>query len=258
MAAFSCFWLAGQARADVLMTSARQMQEGSLKILIFHQSMEDQELNFRIGGPGVSSTGPAGGFFPSASSGNSPAQGDQNAIGFKVMYQPWENLQYYATATAGHFVLRTSSLTTVNTLSGDRIGFGYGFGIKAVVAPDSVVTPAFAVDLGLSRSRYFLSRMDGGGTGGGTNQRFDLFQYHVAIEASHQFKKFEPFGGVRWTRLTSHMKDLSDFSRISGYKDVTTPFVGVRVPVFKHESLVAEASFIDGLQIGVGLELKFK
>lgn len=258
MAAFSCFWAAGKARADVLMTSARQMQEGSLKLLVFHQGMEDQDLNFKIAGPGISSTAPAGGFFPSASSGNSPAQGDQNAIGIKVVYQPWENLQYYASATAGHFTLRTSSVTTVNTLSGDRLGFGYGFGVKAVVAPDSIVTPAFAVDLGLSRSRYFMSRLEGGGAGGGTNQRFDLFQYHVAIEASHQFKKFEPFGGVRWVRLTSHLKDLSDSSRVSGHKDVTTPFVGVRVPVFSKESLVAEASFINGLQIGVGVELKFK
>jgi len=63
-------------------------------------------------------------------------------------------------------------------------------GLKAVLYPDTVVTPAIAVDLSLSRSRYWFNRVtasNGSGVNSNIDQRLDLMQYQVAVEASHVF-----------------------------------------------------------------------
>ena len=201
----------------------------------------------------------------------------------KVIYQPWDSVQYYAAFGMGDYSLSVPSVTLTNRLTGDKPGAIMTAGLKVVLYPDTMVTPAIAADLNLSRSRYWFNRVFPGGTPGANNnidQRLDLMQYQVAVEASHVFTlqdadeksdekaglvalrsqgfKLEPYGGVKWLRIQSDLKDLVNGTHTGGQQDTVTPFLGLRIPLAKNEGVFAEAQFVDGYAYAAGLELRFR
>ena len=190
----------------------------------------------------------------------------------KIVWQPWERFQYYAIFGVGEYSLSVPSATVSNSLTGDSLGQLYGAGIKTSIVPDTIVaasgfpTPAISIDASILRSLYDFNRRFPGGTPGlnnNINQRLELMTYQFAVEGSHLFSldeywKLEPYGGVKWTRVQSDIKDLVDGSHAGGQQDTVAPFLGLRVPVGDHEAFFAEASFIDGYLYGAGLELRFK
>jgi len=153
-----------------------------------------------------------------------------------------------------------------NTLSGDKLGLIYGAGIKASVVPDTVVNPAIALDLSITRSHYNFNRIAPGGTPGianGFSESLDLMTYQFAVETSHLFTldehwKLEPYGGLKWTRVQADLKDLADGSHAGGQQDTGSPFIGLRVPAEDRVAFFAEAAFVNGTHYGGGLELRFK
>jgi hypothetical protein len=184
----------------------------------------------------------------------------------KLIYQPFERFQYYAMYGVGDYSLSVPSTTIANVLTGDTHGQIYGAGLRASIVPDTIVTPAIALDLGMTQSVYNFNRAFPGGTPGANNdisQRLTLMTYQFAVEASHRFSidedwKLEPYGGVKWVRVQADLKDLGDGSHAGGQTDTVTPFLGLRIPVEGHEAFFAEASFVDGYHYGGGLELRFK
>lgn len=263
---------ARSAGAQVLATTARQASSGSLKFLAYYQGVQDQTLNFSINGGGNCST-PNGVSFSCGQSGAVEAKGSGGAGMMKIVWQPWERFQYYAMYGVGEYSLSVPSATVANSLTGDKRGQVYGAGLKASIVPDTIVaaeglpTPAIALDASMTRSLYDFNRRTPGGTpgvGSSITQRLELMTYQFAVEASHLFAvdeqkvKLEPYGGVKWTRVQTDLKDLVDGSHAGGQQDTLTPFLGLRVPVEEHEAFFAEASFIDGYHYGAGLELRFK
>lgn len=276
------FLFSGPAGAVPLGTTARQLPKGSLKLLAYYQGVQDQTLNFNI----ISSQGcatPNGVAFNCGQGGDFEIEGQGGAGMLKLVYQPHENLQYYGAVGAGNYSLSVPSATISNVVTGDRPGFLYQAGVKAVLLPDTEVSPAVALDLSVARAQYTFNRRHPGGTPGADNrinQRLHLTTYQVAVQASHVFNlidadekvdakefstpfrkgagfKLEPYGGVKWYRTIADLKDMADGSHAGGKKDTATPFLGLRLPLFQSEGLFAEASFIDGYQYAAGLEVRF-
>lgn len=256
------------AAAQLLATTARQSSKGSLKFLAYYQGVADQNLNFSVDGSGICTAAPPSGgvAFPCNSSGDLEAKGSGGAGMFKIAWQAAERFQLYAHVGTGDYSIKVPSTTVENTLSGDKLGLIYGAGLKASIVPDTIVNPAIALDLSITRSHYNFNRITPGGTPGinnGFSQRLELMTYQVAVETSHQFDldggwKLEPYGGVKWTRVQADLKDLATGSHAGGQKDTGTPFVGLRVPAEDRIAFFTEASFIDGLHYGGGLELRFQ
>ena len=236
-----------------------------MKFLAYYQGVQDQTLRFTVNDSGSCST-PGGVTFSCGQSGDIDAKGSGGAAALKVVGQPWERFQYYGMFSVGEYSVRVPSATITNLLTGDTRGLTYGVGLKASVVPDTIVTPAIALDLSIARSLYDFNRRFPGGTPGASNnidQRLELMTYQFAVESSHLFTlnehwKLEPYGGMKWTRVQTDLKDLVDGSHAGGQKDTVTPFLGFRVPVADREALFAEASFVDGYHYGAGLELRFK
>ncbi|OGS04973.1 MAG: hypothetical protein A3G41_00745 [Elusimicrobia bacterium RIFCSPLOWO2_12_FULL_59_9] len=251
------FWTK-DARAQALMTSARQMPEGSSKLIVYYQGSAGQDLNFALNGSGSAVSKSTSVVYASQSGGDVKGEGDGGGLFLKWVIQPWEQIQYYALAGAGKYALHVPSATVTNTLSGERIGWTYGAGMRAVLHPDTPVMPAIALDAAMARSRYFFSRLTQGSLGGKSiDHRLDLYQYQLAFEASHRFADWEPYGGVRWQRIQTHLSDSADGSAAGGIEDGVSPFLGVRYQWTSRESLVAEAAFVKGVSFGCGLEIKF-
>ena len=260
--AFACS--ASSAAAQLLATTARQESGGSLKITGYYDGVQDQTLNFTTNGSG-SCASYNGSTFSCGQSGTLAAKGGGGAGMMKISWQPWERFQYYAMYGVGDYSLSVPSTTVTNVLTGDMHGQIYGGGLKASIVPDTVVTPAVALDFSMIQSVYNFNRIFPGtpGVGGDISQRLTLMTYQFSVETSHLFVldeqwKLEPYGGLKWTRVQADLKDLGDGSHAGGQTDTVTPFLGLRVPIEEHEAFFAEASFVGGYHYGGGLELRFK
>lgn len=249
-------------------------------MLVMYQGARQQDLNFAVADSGTCNAGPVNLYnasFACGQPGDTPVEGNADYAAFRLVYQPWESVQYYAGVAAGNYSMRVPSTTITNSLTGDQPGMMYTLGAKAVIIPDSIVMPAVAVDVSVSRARHYFNRRSPGGTpnaNNNINERLDLMQYQVSVETSHLFNivekdrfdlvalkggvRVEPYGGVRWSRTTADLKDMIDGAHAGGHKDIVTPFLGVRVPIFEHEGLFAESSFVGGFNHAMGLEIRFE
>lgn len=256
------------AAAQISGLTARQSSSGSLKFLAYYQGVADQNLNFSIDGSRVCNAAPPSGgvTFPCNSSGDIEAEGSGGAGMFKIAWQAAERFQLYTHVGTGDYSIKVPSATVGNTISGDKLGIIYGAGLKASIVPDTIVNPAIALDLSITRSHYNFNRITPGGTPGinnGYSSRLTLMTYQVAVETSHLFTvdenwKLEPYGGVKWMRVQADLKDLAGGGHSGGQKDTGTPYLGLRVPAEDRIAFFGEASFMDGLHYGGGLELRFK
>jgi hypothetical protein len=43
-----------------------------------------------------------------------------------------------------------------------------------------------------------------------------------------------------------------------GHQDTFSPFAGLQIPVWEHETLFVEASFVNGVQYAAGAHIRFK
>jgi len=285
-----CLWgalsaLSAPVFAQSLATSARQLPKGSLKLLAYYQGVQDQTVNFTLANAAnCATTGGVG--FACGQTGDVEAKGSGGQGLLKLVYQPWESFQYYAVGGIGDYALTVPSTTINNKLTGDTPGWTLGAGLKAVIIADTPLwySPAVAIDASIMRSQYkFNRRFPGGGAANQNNdinQALGMTQYQVALEVSHLFKltdtldkkdvqemgrtlvdprfDLEPFAGVKWSRRQSDLHDLQDGTHAGGKYDAILPFVGLRIPVYEHEALFAEASFNDGTAYSAGLEIRFK
>lgn len=259
--------LSGTAGAQALGTSSAQLKAGSWKALVYYQGVQDQALGFAVAGSGVCIASAASSVsFPCGSTGETKGEGSGGAVLLKLVFQPYESLQYYLSAGAGNYSLRVASVSVVNSLTGERPGFLYGAGVKAVLVPDTLSAPGAALDASLSWQRYYFNELQPGRTAAQTqiDQRLDLLQTQVALETGHLFKPLgwsvgvEPYGGVKWVRSQAWLKDLAGGGRVGGIKDTATPFLGVGLPVYEKEGFFAEASFLGGIQYAAGLNIRFE
>ena len=262
------FFFVSKTHAEPLAVSARQTTAHSLKFTGYYRGTQAQDLNFSVGGGGACSTAP-GGVLPTVPfscgvTGETPAEGSGQAAVLKVSYQPYDNVQYYATLGVGRYSLRVSSLTTTASLTGDLPGWIYGAGVRGLLFPDTIASMALAVDASVTLERYAFNRNSGGPTAALVNvkNRLDLLQMQLALQASRRYDfggrwKAEPYGGVKWVRTQATLKDLDSGSRFGGYVDAARPFLGLSLPFAENENLFGEASFVKGYEYAAGLAVRF-
>lgn len=267
--------------SQTVANTARQLDAGAWKAVFFYQGTQDQHLNFAVGDAGnCVAAGSSGATFPCTGSTDVEGRGNGSAGVFKLLVQPYDKLQYYISAGAGSYNLSVPSGGVVKTLTGDTLGGLYGAGVRAIIVPEIAVRlgrspsqgteevrlmrPAVAVDASGGWQRYHYNRSSPAATEAEANvdQRLDLWQLQVAVEASQSIVlsdlTLEPYGGVKWFRNRTDLKDLRSGGHTGGVLDTVTPFAGLNVPVGKMEGLFAEVAFINGIQYGAGLNIRFK
>ncbi|MDE2313762.1 MAG: hypothetical protein KGL04_06285, partial [Elusimicrobia bacterium] len=146
--------------------------------------------------------------------------------------------------------------------SGDGAGPVFSLGVQDVIFPDTIVTPAVAVEAGFEGAMYPLTRMTASdGSSSAVNDTLTLLEYQLGVIASRVVPvggwKVEPYGGIRWYRASADLKDSTTGSHSGGFRDTLAPVLGLRVPTSDHEGLFAEASYVGGFQYGGGLSLRF-
>lgn len=245
------------------MATARQSSEKSLVLTAFYQETFEQKFLLEVIGSGFAAwKKPDGSVEYYSSQSEHTIKGKQRRGTFfvKLTGQPWENLQYYGAAGVGRSSVEIPSATVTNTFRGDDPGMTYLVGLRSNIFPETEVTPAVTVDLGFGWSRFYFDRMSQLPWLGTTpaRVRMDTYEYHLGFSVSRKFGDCQPYGGVNIVRRHTKLKDIPSGERAGGIEDYASPFIGVKVPVFSRESFVAEMTFVDGVRLGIGLEMKLK
>lgn len=260
-------FFAGKAGAEPLTVSARQSAARSLRIAGYYRGIQAEDLTFSVGGSGTCTTAPGvlpAVPFPCGTTGKTPAEGSGQAALVKISYQPFDNVQYYATLGAGKYSLSLASVTNTTTLTGDVPGFIYGAGVRGLLMPESIASTALAVDASVTMERYSFNRSQPQTTPAAVNvkDRLDLMRLQLAVQASRRFDfggrwKLEPYGGLKWLRTQAWLKDLNTGDRFGGIQDVVKPFAGISLPFSDNESLFGEAAVVKGYEYAAGLAVRF-
>ena len=151
------------------------------------------------------------------------------------------------------------SAAVTSTFYGDAPGITYVAGIRSNIFPETDVTPSITLDMGLGWTRVNFNRVDQHAAGSrAADLRLDVYEYHIGFSAGRRFGKTEPYAGVEIIRRQVKFKDLSTGSRAGGKLDEPSAFIGMKIPVFERESLIAEAAFSGGIRIGIGLSVRLK
>ena len=232
------------AAAQAFLGSARQNPDKSWRATAYYRDVSGQRLAFGVpAGPGTTNDVPgtvAGEF-----------------SGLKLAYQPGADVEYFLTAGGGHYTLDAASSTLTNHLSGERVGWELGAGLKALIEPETPVTPAVSVTASAGRSSTDLNALEQAGQMTSVSQRLTLDRYELALTGSKRFGRLEPYGGVALFRIRSKLKDLDAGSRNGGDVDGTRVVIGLKVAVFSKEAVEVEARLGGGTVIGAGWEVRF-
>ncbi len=162
-------FVAFPAAAQISGLTARQSSQSSLKFLAYYQGVSDQNLNFSVDASGTCTPGPQNPHnvaFPCNGSSDIEAKGSGGAGMLKLAWQAAERFQLYAHVGTGDYSIKVPSTTVGNTISGDKLGLIFGAGLRASIVPDTIVNPAIALDLRITRSHYNFNHITPGGNSG--------------------------------------------------------------------------------------------
>jgi hypothetical protein len=137
-----------------------------------------------------------------------------------------------------------------------------GGGVKWVMFPDTIVTPAVALDLGVTKSSSDLNKVNGVPV---LSQNWDInaLEYQGAVSISKKLLMFDPYGGVKffktavdWRTTVDEAGNLVD-KKISGDANGVAPYIGLSWSILPFVALTAEGSFGAEQSFAGGLTVGF-
>lgn len=176
----------------------------------------------------------------------------------KMLFQPHDGLVYWLGANSTSYEIEVPSFSHKNLLRSQVPGWGMCAGLRRILMPDTIVSPAVSVEAGISHSRTPVSVMYAGSPEGQIiDNVFSVTEYHIGLGVSKKYAKVEPYGGVTITRAHAVMRDNAAVIEVGGYRDTAAATVGLRLYPYKHESLICEASFIGEASFILGWNVEF-
>jgi hypothetical protein len=205
----------------------------------------------------VPTTGGPATIFSSSNADVKMTQTFEELIGV-LRFRPHDGLTYRVKAgTVHNFDLEYSSGAHTNKLQDTGEGFVWGLGAAWNVLPGTIVSPAITIDLGLTEQRSKLDRFESPGVVAVSGQRFVQDEVQAAVNVSKRFNNFEPYGGLKISRVVSTMKDDATKEQLRGQNDFAAPFIGLSVQMFPGETVFVEGSFLDERGVNFGLNITF-
>lgn len=186
----------------------------------------------------------------------------QAAYAVKASVKVWEGWHVYA--KAGKFTpeienVANSSLKYEN--KDDFDGTVFGGGVKYVLFPDTLVTPAVAVDIGVTQWSADINKFAGSVIV--WKNELDITEIQGAVSVSKKLLMIDPYVGVKvfntdvkWkTNVTVAGQTVN--KEIEGDANGISPFVGVKFSPLPFISVIAEGSFATETNISVGIRVGF-
>jgi hypothetical protein len=181
-----------------------------------------------------------------------------NGVQAKVLFQPHDELVYWLAFGSTAYDIEIPSVSVKNRFASQSPGWMVGAGIRKILLPDTIVTPALAVDAGINHSETNLTVFYPGGMSPMIAQNIFLTtEYHVALAVSKKYKYCEPYSSVRVARTMATLRDKGFAAEVSGKKEAVSVLTGLRLRPYPNESLICEASFFGEAGFSIGWNIEF-
>ena len=234
---------------------AGQIEDGKCSFFILSGNSSDK-LNFSVASKDEIKVGNNSYF--SEVTNDFEGDGRGNSVLAKLAFNPGGGLYYWFKAGIGSYDLSLPSSTVKNKLSGQDKGWICGLGARKLLFPDTIVTPAIAVDVGISYMSYGLDSFSFGGSAPvSVSDKLEITEAQADVVISKIINSIEPYGGLKVYRKSAVLSDRASFVNVSGIKDSAGLFFGVKFSFCKHEALVVEGNVGGDTDFTVGLNIGF-
>lgn len=232
---------------------SRQLGKATIAMAWF-QSQRDFTLS--TGGSARISVGPLS--YVSASSNDFVIKTSNTGALARVIFQPYDDLMYWVSGNSTSYEIEVPSSSHKNLLRSQDPGWCMSMGLRRLLMPDTIVTPAISVEAGISHSRTPVSVFYGGSSARQViDNVFSVTEYHIGLGISKKYKVFEPYGAMSVVRAHAVMRDKAAAVEVGGYRDSANAIAGIRVYPYSHESIICEASFIGESSFSLGWNIEF-
>ena len=186
----------------------------------------------------------------------------QTAYAVKASFKVWEGWHVYA--KAGKFTPEIENIANSSLkyeTKDDFDGTLMGGGIKYVLFPDTLVTPAVAVDIGATQWNVDINKFQGSAIA--WKNEIDITEIQGSVSVSKKLLMFDPYVGakvmktdVKWTtNVTVAGQPVN--KEIKGDANGISPYVGLKFSPLPFISIQVEGSFAAESNISAGLRVGF-
>lgn len=228
-------------KASELMTSARQLGIGRVGVVAY-ATVSTKEVDF----------GEFGEF-----------DFVQAAYAVKGTFKVWEGWHVYA--KVGKFTPDIESVATSIKYENkdDFDGSMFGGGVKWVMFPDTLVTPAVTLDISVTQWDADINKFNVLGGVVKADWAIKATEIQGAVMVSKKLLMFDPYIGVKvintdvdW-KTTVSILGVNEDKEISGDANGISPFVGIKFSPLPFVSVVVEGSFAKEKNVSAGVRVGF-
>jgi len=232
----ACCGLAMTAQASELMTSARQLGIGRVSAVAYY-THNQQDISF-------------------------DRRGDldlvTDALIGKVTVKVWDAWHVYLKAGSIGADLEDDAILYEKDT--DFQGTVYGGGVRRVIFPDTIVTPAVSFEAGATAYTADLKQQKSGGNSAAIDNEVAVIELQAVLEMSKKLAVLEPYGGVKVIRTDVTWKDNNPSAAdrtIEGDGTGVAPFAGIRFSFIPFVDLTLEGSLGQEQAASVGITIGF-
>ena len=235
---------------------ALQIAEGDIAVSLYSTHRAGEKLMLAVTGNDLILVGQQQYFSTVKKEFDVTGKGD--AVMCEITINPHNQLHYWIRCGVGGYEIEVPSHTVNNRLMGDDHGVVAGLGLRKIVMPYTVVTPAVTVDAGIMyRSFTFNAYQSGQSALAAIQQKLEIVDVSVAVTIGTRYEMIEPYGGLKVNRAYAILREKEFFSSAAGSHDSVVLFAGNKVWFHEAESFVIEVGVGESTQISVGLNIVF-
>jgi len=236
------------AAFEMFDSSARQV---GLKSAVFsvYTSGGEKDILLSVSNPNTTIT-INGLTYTSASTTQFDSRLNYGALNAKILFNPGDNAYYWMKLKTGESQFKIPVPGDEdNVFSGGNF-YGVGFGLRKQILPATIVTPAFALDMGadFTTSRYSSYRSKN--VVWTADSRLNNIELQLGalltFRAKRRLSFLEPTLGLKVSRIYTTLSDYNTFERIEGIKDTVGITGAVKINLGRgdsDEALVVESEW---------------
>ncbi len=178
-------------------------------------------------------------------------------VGFKVTTNFQDKIYPWARISYGASTLDIPDVKGTNKFTGTS-SWNVGAGVRKVILPGTIVTPAASIDFGAGYYRSFYSKLKmPDGSEKDVESGLINWIYQLSFLLSKKYGKFEPYGAVKVSRNIVELKDEKSLSSVGGSKDGLGLTFGLKFNASSKASPAIELSFLNDRYFSAGVNIAF-
>jgi len=236
---FFCF---NKSYGSELLTTAAQLEKKIFHLSVYYAKARNQ-YDFRVSNNVFGS------------------EGEDEKIVLKWTYNVGSNFYPWVKigTSIGEYKLVIPSYTATNYYSGSKNNLVYGIGIKILLFPDTVVSPALSLEVGCTSFIHEIDKLyqNNSSIGERISYRLKISEKQGAILVSKRFSNLEPYSGFRIFHKTSQLRDENSAKKVNGEKDGCSLFFGLKMLLYRSVRAIFEIGSVGETILSVGLSSVF-